>query len=169
MSDEELDFNFMIAEGLGATHTTLELVEDEAVLKRLGDWGAKKKIYVAYHASAGQHDRVRQGICRVERQHGQHRSRPLRGGWQRQSGRVHAEVQQADLERPPEGPHHAEELLAEPGLGHRRDAAQGHSADHTEEQVDFPGTIELEYAIPDGSDAVKEVAKCVQYCRAALA
>lgn len=28
--------------------------------------------------------------------------------------------------------------------------------------------IELEYTIPQGSDAVKEVAKCVDYCRAAL-
>ena len=28
--------------------------------------------------------------------------------------------------------------------------------------------IELEYEIPEGSDAVKEVAKCVEYCRSAL-
>lgn len=28
--------------------------------------------------------------------------------------------------------------------------------------------IELEYPIPEGSDAVKEVTKCVEYCRAAL-
>jgi len=28
--------------------------------------------------------------------------------------------------------------------------------------------IELEYNIPEGSDAVKEVVKCVEYCRAAL-
>jgi len=28
--------------------------------------------------------------------------------------------------------------------------------------------IELEYPVPDGSDAVKEVIKCVEYCRAAL-
>jgi sugar phosphate isomerase/epimerase len=28
--------------------------------------------------------------------------------------------------------------------------------------------IELEYTIPEGSDAVKEVIKCVEYCRAAL-
>jgi hypothetical protein len=33
----------------------------------------------------------------------------------------------------------------------------------------MPATIELEYAIPDGSDAVKEVQKCVAYCRHALA
>jgi hypothetical protein len=28
--------------------------------------------------------------------------------------------------------------------------------------------IELEYEIPQGSDAVKEVIKCVDYCRKAL-
>ena len=35
----------------------------------------------------------------------------------------------------------------------------------------FPifGDIELEYDIPEGSDAVAEVTKCVEYCRAALA
>jgi hypothetical protein len=29
--------------------------------------------------------------------------------------------------------------------------------------------VELEYRIPPGSDAVKGVAKCVQYCKEALA
>ncbi len=52
MADDELEFVFAIAEALGATHTTLELTEDEAALKRLGDWGLKKKIYVAYHTHA---------------------------------------------------------------------------------------------------------------------
>lgn len=33
----------------------------------------------------------------------------------------------------------------------------------------MPATIELEYDVPAGSDAVKEVAKCLQYCKAALA
>ena len=32
----------------------------------------------------------------------------------------------------------------------------------------IPATIELEYEIPEGSDAVKEVSKCLAYCRAAL-
>jgi len=32
----------------------------------------------------------------------------------------------------------------------------------------IPATIELEYEIPQGSDAVREVKKCVDYCRAAL-
>ena len=37
------------------------------------------------------------------------------------------------------------------------------------EKWTFPADIELEYKIPGDSDAVKEVAKCAQYCRAALA
>lgn len=37
------------------------------------------------------------------------------------------------------------------------------------EKWTFPAEVELEYKIPDGSNAVAEVAKCVQYCKAALA
>ena len=33
----------------------------------------------------------------------------------------------------------------------------------------FPGDIEFEYRVPEGSDAVTEVAKCVQFCKKALA
>ena len=36
-------------------------------------------------------------------------------------------------------------------------------------KLTFPADIELEYKIPKGSDAVKEVAKCVEFCRKALA
>ena len=32
----------------------------------------------------------------------------------------------------------------------------------------FPATIELEYEVPEGSDAVQEVARCLEYCREAL-
>ena len=37
------------------------------------------------------------------------------------------------------------------------------------EKYTFPAAIEFEYDAPPGSDAVKEVAKCLTYCRAALA
>jgi hypothetical protein len=33
----------------------------------------------------------------------------------------------------------------------------------------FPASVELEYAIPDGSTSVIEVKKCVEFCRKALA
>ena len=38
-----------------------------------------------------------------------------------------------------------------------------------QEKWTFPADIEVEYKIPEGSSAVAEVAKCVQYCREALA
>jgi len=37
------------------------------------------------------------------------------------------------------------------------------------EQYKFMGTIELEYPIPEGSDAVKEVQKCIDFCQNVLA
>ncbi len=37
------------------------------------------------------------------------------------------------------------------------------------EKYDFMGTIELEYPVPEGSDTMAELAKCVQYCKDALA
>jgi hypothetical protein len=33
----------------------------------------------------------------------------------------------------------------------------------------MPATIELEYEVPTGSDAVREVAKCLEFCKRALA
>ena len=33
---------------------------------------------------------------------------------------------------------------------------------------DFTATIELEYQIPEGSNVVKEVIKCMDYCKAIL-
>jgi len=36
------------------------------------------------------------------------------------------------------------------------------------EKYPFQGTIEFEYPVPAGSDVLTEIAKCVQYCKAAL-
>jgi sugar phosphate isomerase/epimerase len=36
-------------------------------------------------------------------------------------------------------------------------------------KLTFPADIELEYNVPKDSDAVKEVTKCVQFCKEALA
>ena len=35
-------------------------------------------------------------------------------------------------------------------------------------KLTFPADIELEYKVPQGSDAVSEVTKCVQFCKKAL-
>jgi L-ribulose-5-phosphate 3-epimerase UlaE len=37
------------------------------------------------------------------------------------------------------------------------------------ERYTFPASIEMEYEVPQGSSPVKEVAACLDFCRAALA
>jgi hypothetical protein len=37
------------------------------------------------------------------------------------------------------------------------------------EKYDFMATIELEYLVPEGSDVMTELGKCVEYCKDALA
>ncbi|MFH1882300.1 MAG: hypothetical protein ABIL62_06275 [Planctomycetota bacterium] len=37
------------------------------------------------------------------------------------------------------------------------------------ERWKFPADIELEYRVPESSDAVAEVTRCVQFCRESLA
>ena len=37
------------------------------------------------------------------------------------------------------------------------------------EKYPFQGTIEFEYPTPEGSTVMKEIARCVDYCREALA
>lgn len=38
----------------------------------------------------------------------------------------------------------------------------------SEENYDFPATAELEYQIPDGSNAVQEVSRCLEFCKESL-
>ena len=37
------------------------------------------------------------------------------------------------------------------------------------QKYQFPASIDMEYQIPEGSDAVVETSKCVQFCKNALA
>ena len=50
MSNEEYEYTFNVAEALGANHITMELPEDGALTKRVGEFAAKRKMYVGYHA-----------------------------------------------------------------------------------------------------------------------
>jgi sugar phosphate isomerase/epimerase len=170
MSDEELEFNFAVAEALGATHTTLELLEDEAALKRLGDWGLRKKIYVAYHthtqgsitafdkafaASEGNRANVDLGHY-VAAGSGD----PV-AFLQKHHAKI-ASVHLKDRTRPQNCALNLAWGKGETPIPAILQAIQ-------KNRWTFPASIELEYDVPDGSDAVKEVARCLQFCKAALA
>ena len=52
---------------------------------------------------------------------------------------------------------------------HRRDPDQGRPQLRKKNKWTIPATIELNYDIPERSDAVKEVRNCLEYSRRALA
>ncbi|MEO8483516.1 MAG: sugar phosphate isomerase/epimerase [Acidobacteriota bacterium] len=170
MSDEELDFHFAIAQGLGATHTTLELTEDEAALKRLGDFGLKKKIFVAYHTHA-------QGTITVfdkafAASKGNYANVDF-GHYVAGGGgnpvlfleKFHDRISSFHLKDRTTPDHCALNLPWGTGETPIKEILQTVKKNKWK----MPASIELEYSVPEGSDAVKEVRKCLQYCKDALA
>lgn len=170
MTDEELEFVFAIAEGLGATHTTLELTEDEAALKRLGDWGLRKKINVAYHTHAQGTITVfdkafaasRGNMANVDFGH------YVAGGGGNPVlflEKFHDRIASFHLKDRTTPEHCALNLPWGTGETPIKEILQTVKKN----KWHMPASIELEYTVPEGSDAVKEVARCLQYCRSALA
>jgi len=175
MSDEELEFVFAVNEALGATHTTMELPEGPeaaATLKRLGDWGLKKKIYVAYHShTQGSMTVFDQAFAaskgnRANVDLGHFVAGGNKGGTPIDfMNKFHDRVASFHLKDRTLPEHCALNLAWGKGETPIKELLQLVARN----KWDIPATIEQEYAIPAGSDAVQEVKKCLEYCRAALA
>ncbi|ODS52092.1 MAG: hypothetical protein ABS36_18220 [Acidobacteria bacterium SCN 69-37] len=174
-TDADLEYTFAVAEALGASHVTIELPSGPtagATLKRLGDWGARKKIYVAYHTHAqgsmtafDEAFRISPGnMANVDLGHfvagGNRGGTPLDF-----LNKFHGRIASAHLKDRTLPQNCALNLPWGTGQTPLREILQLMRTN----RWTFPGTIELEYAIPEGSDAVKEVANCVSFCRRALA
>ena len=169
MSDAEMDYVFNVAEALGCTHTTLELVEDEAQLKRIGQFAEKHKIYAAYHThlqgSMTAFDRAfaasKYNMANVDLGH-----YVAAGGDPVQFlNSFHDRVASFHLKDRQTPAHGQGNLAWGKGDTPLRDILQLVKKNGWT----MPACIELEYDVPAGSDAVKEVAKCLAYCRQALA
>ncbi len=169
MSDEEFEYVFDVAEALGATHTTLELVTDRAALKRIGDYALKRKIYAAYHThlqgtltafdeafavSKGNMANVDFGhyvaagsgdpVVFLEKFHDRISSFHLKDRKSKENGGANVPWGEGDTP-----------------IGRILQSVQKHG-------YRMPATIEMEYEVPQGSTPVAEVRKCVDFCRRSL-
>src|SRR6266545_4095610 len=171
MSDDELEYVFNVAEALGCTHTTLELPTDDAQLKRIGDFAMKKKIYAAYHThlqgSMTAFDKAftlsKGNKANVD--FGHFVAAGNVGGTPMQFlQKFHDRIASYHLKDRTTPEHCALNLPWGTGETPIKEILQMTSKNKWK----IPASIELEYEIPEGSDAVKEVRKCVDYCRAAL-
>jgi sugar phosphate isomerase/epimerase len=172
MSDEEFEYVFNVAEALGANHTTLELLTNDEQLKRVGDFAAKKKIYAAYHTHAQgsmtAFDRAfelsKGNTANVDFGHWVAAGNV--GGTPMQFlEKHHGRISSFHLKDRTTPDHCSLNLAWGTGETPIREILQLVKKNKWK----IPGSIELEYNVPEGSDAVKEVKKCVEYCRKALA
>jgi sugar phosphate isomerase/epimerase len=172
-SDGEIEYAMKAAKTLGASSVTVELPSKPEQSKRLGDFGEKHKMYVGYHA----HLQATDNAWDVALSQSKYNSLNLDCGHYIAAG----------------GSNTKESLLALIEAKHDR-ITSIHLKDRTtkehgqknlvwgtgdtpivevlqlmkKKKYKFPATIELEYEVPADSDAVKEVAKCVEYAKKAL-
>jgi sugar phosphate isomerase/epimerase len=173
-TDEDLDYTFTVAKTLGASHVTLELpsgANAAATLKRLGDAAVKHQMFVAYHThqqgSMTAFDEAfaisKGNMANVDLGHFVAATNP--GGTPLDFlNKFHDRISSFHLKDRTTTAHCALNLAWGTGETPIKEILQLVSKN----KWAIPASIELEYQIPEGSDAVKEVRKCVEYCKAAL-
>ena len=175
MSDEEFEYVFNVAEALGCTHTTLELPAGEnaeAQLKRIGDFALKKKIYAAYHTHTQGGMTVLDQAFAVSR--GNMANVDL-GHWVAGGNKGGTPLDFLSKYHDRTASFHLKDRTTPEHCTLNLPWGTGETPITQILQLvkknkwTMPASIELEYAVPEDSDAVKEVRKCLDYCRQALA
>jgi sugar phosphate isomerase/epimerase len=166
-TDAEVDYAFNAGKALGVTHVTVELPADDNQTKRLGDIAAKHKIYVGYHA----HLQATPTLWDTALSQSEYNAINLDIG--------HYTAGTSSSPIPFIEKNHARIMSM-----HLKDRKYHNGPNQPWGQGDtpiaevlqllkknkykFPATIELEYDIPQDSDALKEVIKCREFAVKAL-
>ncbi len=173
-TDEDLEFMLNVASTLGATHFTSELpagANAAATLKRLGDAALKHKLYSAYHTHQQGSMTVfndafeisKGNMANVDLGHFMAATNP--GGSPLDFlNKFHDKIASFHLKDRTTVAHCALNLPWGTGETPIKEILETVSKN----KWTMPASIEQEYDIPQGSDAVKEVRNCFEYCRKVL-
>lgn len=169
-TDADIAYGMKAAKALGATHVTLEHPSDDAHTLRLGKLGELHKMSVGYHGHEQQTFTFWDTALSQSKMNGLN----LDAGHYIAAGHTdlipliekhHARIYSMhtkDRQTPANGKGNLAWGTGDTPIGDLLKLMQ-------KNKYKFPATIELEYQIPEGSDAVKEVQKCLEFCRKALA
>ncbi len=169
-TDAEIDYGMRAAKALGASHVTLEHPSNDAHTLKLGKFAEKHGIKVGYHGHEQQTPTF----------------------WDTALGQSPANALNLDFGHfvAAGNPNPLEQIKAKHDrivsmhVKDRQTKANGAAnlpwgTGNTpiaealqliqKNKYAFPATIELEYKIPEGSNSVEEVKKCLEYCRKVLA
>lgn len=172
-TDAEIEFALRAAKALGANSVTVELPTDPAQSKRLGDLAAKHKVYIGYHT----HLQATDTIWDVALNQSSYNSMNLDCGHYIAAGgnnTIESLLALIEAKHDRITSMHIKDRQNKDNGGKNLVWGQGNTPIKEiltllkEKKYKIPATIELEYDIPEGSDAVKEVKKCVDYAKKIL-
>lgn len=172
-TDAEVDYAMNATKVLGAQAVTVELPQDAALSERLGKFGEKHKLYVGYHA----HTQATDTAWDTALSQSPYNTMNLDCGHYIASGNGNTPESLLALIK------NKHDRITSLHVKDRKTKADG--GDNVpwgegdtpikgilnllrKNKYKFPATIELEYKIPAGSDAVQEVKKCLVYAEKAL-
>ncbi len=169
-TDEEVSYGMRVAKVLGAKSVTLELPNDPMQSKRLGELGEKHKMLVGYH----NHTQATDVLWDVALSQSPNNSINFDAGHYLAAGgkntipallafieKNHKRISSMHLKDRTTPEHGAGNLPWGTGDTPMKEIFQLMK----DKKMKFPVSVELEYAIPEGSDAIKEVVKCVSHAK----
>lgn len=168
-SDMEVAYGMKAAKALGASHVTLEHPADDAQTLRLGKLGEQHGMSVGYHG----HEQETFSFWDTAIAQSPKNGLNLDAGHyiaaghtdlipliEKQHKRI-LSMHTKDRQTPANGKGNLAWGTGDTPISDILQLMR-------KNKYKFPATIELEYQIPEGSDAVKEVQKCLEFCRKAL-
>lgn len=172
-SDAEIEYAMNAAKALGAKSVTVELPTKAEQSKRLGAFAEKHKVYVGYHA----HTQATDTAWDMALSQSPYNSMNLDCGHYIAAGGANTaatllaliEAKQSRITSM-----HLKDRKSKENGGANVEWGKGDTPIREilqllkKKKYAIPVSVELEYDVPEGSDAVQEVKKCVAYAKSAL-
>jgi len=168
-SDADIEWGMKAGKILGASHVTVEHPSDDAHTMRLGALAKKNGIYIGYHG----HEQQTPTLWDTALEQSEFNALNLDLGHYVAAGNdkpldilkvKHDHIKSMHLKDRQTPENNKGNVSWGQGDTPIAEALQL----MRDEKYAFPGTIELEYEVPEGSNAVEEVKKCLEYCEQAL-
>jgi sugar phosphate isomerase/epimerase len=167
-TDAEIEYALRSAKALGASHVTVEIPSNPAQSKRLGDLATKHKVGVGYHGH------LQQTFTAWDEALAQSKFNGLNCdiGHYVAAGLDPIPLIQAKHDRIYSM--HIKDRKSKANGGDNMPWGEGDTPLTQvlqlmrKDKLKFPASIEMEYKVPESSDAVKEVASCVEFCKRVL-
>jgi sugar phosphate isomerase/epimerase len=168
-SDADIEWGMKVGKILGAGHVTVEHPSDDAHTMRLGALAKKNGIYVGYHG----HEQQTPILWDTALAQSEYNALNLDLGHYTAAGNSkpleiiiakHDRIKSMHLKDRQTPANDKGNLSWGQGDTPIAQALQLIQS----KKYNYPATIELEYKIPEGSNAVEEVKKCLEFCEQAL-